>query len=442
MSFSRFTFRPHQQKYIHINHISDIHVWNKDFTSADNTKDDNGSSKSLFRSLVMDEWRSGQQQLQNNSKNNKNSNARDGMEMSPFSWWRDLKRFQGYANLAWWRDVPKRYPIHVLSAALKDMISRDRELVEGDSAVPHHHMLLTGDITNIALESEFAHARELLQELYIDPALAHTRSLFDYTGSTPSSAAAIHGTASVLTTIPGNHDTYVPSALANNWFGKYFGDTLYSDQNQPDNAQTLPSFHSQFPAIKQLVPELEGVENNNEELGSVTLICLNSGLPTKPFIARGYLTQPVDQLARAAEILKRENLSPAENDSPAHGKSFKIVLIHHPPVVRTDQGYDEFSHGLDNGDKEKLAQFCQDHNVDLVINGHTHIPYVGTIPNITNQTLVIDPGSGTQVNTEKPHQMARYNVYRIDLGQSRLESVTARVYDPSTGSFHSKKVKI
>lgn len=381
----------------------------------------------------MDEWRSGQQRLQLQNITNGN-----GKEMSPFSWWRDLKRFQGYANLAWWRDVPKRYPIHVLSAALEDMISRDRELVEGDSAVPHHHVLLTGDITNIALESEFAHARELLQKLYIDPALAHTRSFFNYADSTSSSAAAAHATASVLTAIPGNHDTYVPSALANNWFGKYFGDTLYNGQNC---AQTRPSFHSQFPVIKQLIPEPEGVENN-EELGSVTLICLNSGLPTKPFIARGYLSQPVDQLARATEILKRENLSHAENGSTTHGKSFKIVLIHHPPVVRTDQGYDEFSHGLDNGDKEKLAQFCQDHNVDLVINGHTHIPYVGTIPNITNQTLVIDPGSGTQVNTEKPHQMARYNVYRIDLGQSRLESVIARVYEPTTDSFHSRKVNI
>jgi len=103
--------------------------------------------------------------------------------------WRDLlfnKRITGYANtlLRRGRVHRREYLVAVLRAAAR----------EAD------HVVVTGDITNLALESEFDDARALLD-----------------------------GVAPEVTVIPGNHDIYLPSTHRERRFPHHFAPFVRSD---------------------------------------------------------------------------------------------------------------------------------------------------------------------------------------------------------------------
>src|SRR5208282_3996755 len=66
------------------------------------------------------------------------------------------------------------------------------------------HVVVTGDLTNLALESEFAAVRRIFdQELRLSP---HDVSI-----------------------VPGNHDVYTRGALTSRRFSTYFADYMTSD---------------------------------------------------------------------------------------------------------------------------------------------------------------------------------------------------------------------
>jgi len=94
-----------------------------------------------------------------------------------------------------------------------------------------------------------------------------------------------------VTVVPGNHDAYVRSAEkspAASW-----GEYMRGDDGR-----------DRFPFIRRR--------------GNVALIALSTGVPTGPFMATGRLGQR--QLADFAEALEQTRAS------------FRVVLIHHPPV--------------------------------------------------------------------------------------------------------------
>src|SRR5262249_35608314 len=59
------------------------------------------------------------------------------------------------------------------------------------------HVVITGDLTNLALEGEFALARDLIEE-------------------------KLGGDASRVTVVPGNHDYYTRGAFTSRRFEQYF----------------------------------------------------------------------------------------------------------------------------------------------------------------------------------------------------------------------------
>ena len=77
-------------------------------------------------------------------------------------------------------------------------IDRSEKLVEKISKMKCDHLVISGDLTQLSLESEFSLARKTL-----DPLLKNN---------------------SRVTIIPGNHDRYVSQSLSNDLFKKYFGD--------------------------------------------------------------------------------------------------------------------------------------------------------------------------------------------------------------------------
>ena len=152
------------------------------------------------------------------------------------------KRVTGYIN--WQRRRRFIHDADVLKKIVTDLKAQAAD-----------HIVVTGDLTNIALPAEFAHGREWLQSL---------------------------GTPTDVTVIPGNHDAYVRAATAEP--ERCWGDFMRGD----DGA-------GKFPFVGRR--------------GPLALIGLSTAVPTPVFMATGRLGEP--QLTRLGETLAalaRENV--------------------------------------------------------------------------------------------------------------------------------------
>jgi 3',5'-cyclic AMP phosphodiesterase CpdA len=169
------------------------------------------------------------------------------------------KRVTGYFN--WWRH---RVHLHVPEALAG--------IVADIQAQKPDHIVLTGDLVNVALPEEFRRAADWLQA-------------FDRPDR--------------LTVVPGNHDVYVPVPW-DEGVGLW-GTYIASDGEPPAESAEV------FPTLRRR--------------GPVALIGLSTGVPKPPFLATGDLG--AEQIARAERLLAetaREGLC-------------RIVLIHHPPLL-------------------------------------------------------------------------------------------------------------
>ncbi|HEX9006273.1 MAG TPA: metallophosphoesterase, partial [Bacteroidota bacterium] len=208
------------------------------------------------------------------------------------------KRLTGYANFVWRRGRVHRreYLEAVLAAA-----------AEAD------HVVVTGDITNLAFESEFKEARRLLDDL----------------------ARTVE-----VTVIPGNHDLYLPRTQRDRSFPRHFGPFLESDL--PDLGVDLPA--GRYPCVKLR--------------GPAAIIALSSAVPRPPFVAAGYLGHA--QLEALAEVLRH----------PEVRSRTPVILVHHPPVdsrCRLAQLRDGLIDGASF--RAALAPLTR----GLVLFGHLHV---------------------------------------------------------------------
>jgi 3',5'-cyclic AMP phosphodiesterase CpdA len=169
---------------------------------------------------------------------------------------RDLagKRALGYLN--WTRNRHKYLRRDVLDALVSDMQAQDP-----------HHIAVTGDLVNLALEAEFA------------PALAWLESV---------------GAPDRVTVIPGNHDAYVRATQHR--FAETFGNYLDGDDTTDGGGA--------FPFLRRR--------------GPLALISVSSAVPTAPLMATGWLGRA--QLDALERILAGLSTEPA----------FRVLLIHHP----------------------------------------------------------------------------------------------------------------
>jgi 3',5'-cyclic AMP phosphodiesterase CpdA len=146
------------------------------------------------------------------------------------------KRMTGYLN---WRR--KRHLIH-----RSDVLARIVADLKGQTL---DHIAVTGDLINISLPYEYAHASAFLQSL---------------------------GSPSDVTLVPGNHDIYVRSAAREPRI--QWGDYMRGDDHS-----------AAFPTLRQR--------------GPLALIGLSTAVPTPPFFATGRLGDV--QLKRLADLLDR-----------------------------------------------------------------------------------------------------------------------------------------
>jgi 3',5'-cyclic AMP phosphodiesterase CpdA len=169
------------------------------------------------------------------------------------------KRALGALNLLVRRR--RKHRMELLQSLLEDLRGRQFD-----------HLALTGDLCNVALESEWNAALRWI--------------------------AATGLPAERITVIPGNHDAYVPEVVENHDFERLFG--VYQSADLRDGQETYP-----FVRFRD----------------EVALVCVNTGVPTGDVGAWGMLGQPqldrLEKLLAAAEVRARR----------------RVLLIHHPPLV-------------------------------------------------------------------------------------------------------------
>ena len=271
------------------------------------------------------------------------------------------KRLTGLANLRLKRNaVHHTELVHAIARAV--------------SGGGYDHVICTGDLTNLALESEFAAVRALFdRELDLDP--------------------------SRVTVVPGNHDLYTRGARTSRRFERYFVDWLKSD---------LPSLAADTSAGLFPVVKLRG---------DVAIVGLSSAVPRPPFVAAGELGAA--QIEALARILNH----------PEVASRTVIVALHHP-AVRRATARKQYLDGL--RDAPALLSVLRSLRAGLVIHGHLHRRVQRTITT-TEGRLIQAGATSASLDSTDPNRMAGYNVYEVGYGGAI--SLGAQVYEAAMASF-------
>jgi 3',5'-cyclic AMP phosphodiesterase CpdA len=177
---------------------------------------------------------------------------------------RDLlgKRMLGGLNLLLMRR--RKHSMTLLQGVLDDLRGR-----------PVDHLAITGDLCNIALESEWSAALRWISSTGLP--------------------------ADRVTVIPGNHDAYVPQVTENGVFERMFA--AYQTADLRLEGATYP-----FVRFR----------------GDLALVCVSTGVPTGDLGAWGRVGPA--QLARLESLLA----------APEVRSRRRVMLIHHPPQVNRD----------------------------------------------------------------------------------------------------------
>jgi 3',5'-cyclic AMP phosphodiesterase CpdA len=218
------------------------------------------------------------------------------------------------------------------------------------------HVAVTGDLVNISLAGEYAPARAWLASL---------------------------GRPHDVTLVPGNHDLYVRSAAQ-------YPRLSWSDYMCADDGD--PSVDAPFPFVRRR--------------GPLALIGLSSAVPTAPFLATGRLgSGQIDRLAAALDRCGREG-------------SFRVVLIHHPPLSKPSRRFKRLVDGAE------LRAALARHGAELVIHGHDHEHSLIALAGPQRPIPIVGVPSASEAPPGE-HDPAGYNLYRIDgrAGGWRCEAI-------------------
>lgn len=263
------------------------------------------------------------------------------------------KRLTGYANLVLRRGRAHR--LELLEA-----------VAEGVARSGADHVIISGDLTNLALEAEFELARGFLQRHLQLP-------------------------ASEVSIVPGNHDVYTRGAWRAGRFARYFAPNATSDL--PEIGVELPV--GRFPFVRLR--------------GPMAIIGLCSAVPRPPFVASGRLGEAqLDALRRALAHPEVTARTP-------------VVVLHHSPFDRPT-ALRQFQEGLK--DAAALRAVVQSAKAGAVVFGHFHRRqrrWLGAGPEAFQAT-------SASLAHDDPDRAAGFNLYRFGAGGG-LESAEAWVVD-------------
>ena len=224
------------------------------------------------------------------------------------------------------------------------------------------HVVVTGDLTNFSLPDEFRQAARWLEALV---------------------------PAARLSLVPGNHDALVPVVATQ--------------------------------GIDHLAPWMRaeaGWPTVHRHQG-VTLIGLNSALPTAPLLAQGALGS--DQLARLEQMLKEEGRA---------GRT-RVVLLHHPVA----DGAVSWRKAL--RDRAGLQAVLRRVGAELILHGHARDARLDSVagPGAPIPCLCVPSSSAVPNPQDEGARWHRLCLYE-EAGRKRLE-VDVRRWTPQTQTFAS-----
>ncbi len=283
--------------------------------------------------------------------------------------WRRLlvnKRMTGYLNLLMKRGRVYRHDF--LHAVLTEAARHADQVV------------VTGDITNLSLEGEYAEARRLLDEV--------ARSV-------------------EVTVVPGNHDIYLPQIHHERRFKHHF-DSLQGN-DLPELELNIQA--GRFPFVKLR--------------GPVALIGLSSAIPRPPFVSAGYLGH--EQLQALARVLEH----------PEVQQRTPVILLHHDPI---DSRYrlEQLRSGL--FDAAALRRVLQPLGRGLVLFGHLHVRRRDQLVTAAGSIDVVC-ASGAALDHPNEQVRAGFNLYEIDDG-GRIVSLRAHVLDGAGTGFRVTELAV
>jgi 3',5'-cyclic AMP phosphodiesterase CpdA len=281
--------------------------------------------------------------------------------------WRRIlfnKRMTGYANLLLHRGRVYRpeYLAAVLSAAARQA----------------DHVVVTGDITNLSLESEYAEARRLLDEV---------------------------AQSTEVTVVPGNHDLYLPEIGLERRFPHHFAPFLESDL--PWLALDLPA--GRFPFVKLR--------------GPVALIGLSSAVPRPPFVSAGYVGH--EQLDALKQVLAH----------PEVARRTPVILIHHDPLDAR-MPIEQLRSGL--VDARSLRDALSPLSRGLVLFGHLHVRRHSRMVTAAG-ALDVACASGASLDHRDERVRAGFNLYTVQ-DDGEVSSLEAWVLDPATLALRRREL--
>ena len=288
------------------------------------------------------------------------------------------KRFLGWVS--WKLNRRKLYQPRVLEALIEDL-----------QAQAPDHVAITGDLTNISLESEFVAAARVLERM---------------------------GGPDWISVIAGNHDAYIDLPFDRSWehWASYMASDPEADSDPVAAARKGELGKSDMFAFRDAGPSLR-------IRGELALVGVSTAIPTPALFATGMVGEP--QLARLESLLR---------ELGERGLC-RVVLVHHPLLPANDSK----RRGID--DAQALRDVLERAGADLVLHGHDHKTILGHLDGREGAIPVVGIRSGSYEGP-RADKNAHYHLYRIEspgtsaagLGRYSI-TLTSRAWDGSRGCF-------
>jgi 3',5'-cyclic AMP phosphodiesterase CpdA len=269
----------------------------------------------------------------------------------------DLHLFTGQALLP--QDLMSRRVFGAVNLVLSRRRTHSADVaaaaVEAVGRAGVDHCVVSGDLTNLALEGEFALAARVLRPL---------------------------GSWDRLTVVPGNHDFYTPGALRTRRFERWFGHTLW---HEDDPASWT------YPVVK--------------DIGEVRLIALRSAMVAPPLTAFGRVGE-----AQATALWR------ALDEAVRDGR-FTVVVLHHNLHKR------DLVHELTGIllDRRRISEMLGRGKAGLVLHGHDHTEHEMTLGNGGQAATRVMGCGSTSARLPGTPVTGRFNIYTIGAGGLTVE---------------------
>ncbi|MGD1880647.1 MAG: metallophosphoesterase family protein [Kiloniellaceae bacterium] len=286
------------------------------------------------------------------------------------------KRFFGY--LSWMRRRRDLHRPEVLAALGADL-----------GALAPDHVVVTGDLTNIALLQEFTQVADWLHGL---------------------------GTPETVSVVPGNHDAYVAVPWEES-LAKWQA-FMSSDGGAP--GVTLGEAGAGAPAGASPGASIGGPDGFPfvRYRGPVAIVGLSSAQAPPLFCAHGTLGEA--QLGRRGPLLRRLG----------EEGWFRVVLIHHPPSL------DKIARRKRLVDAAPFRQVIAESGAEMVLHGHDHSFGAERIAGPGGGEVPVIGVPSASARRDSKHPVAHYQLYGIEkTGNGWRVEVAARGFDPASGRF-------